>query len=167
MNFLAHDFLSFGVPGIIVGNYLGDFVRNSEVQSLPEDVQNGITIHRKIDSYTDQHPTVKIGTKLLHPSMGKYAPVVLDIYFDYLLTKRWADFSNVSLAQYCLKSYDSLLAYSPLLTDKIALRIRKMTTNRWLENYGTYQGLQRVFNFLSHRRQSRWMAERSNAMLAV
>jgi acyl carrier protein phosphodiesterase len=151
MNFLAHTYLSFSVPGIIVGNYLGDFVKNREVVLLPPVVREGIHLHRYIDSFTDSHQSVKAGTKLLHKSMGKYAPVVLDIYFDFLLSKRWSDFSDIPLEKFCKGSYEALLSHRSIMPLPIATRMQKMVYDRWLENYQTYAGLQRVFGFLSRR----------------
>lgn len=155
MNFLAHNFLSFQRPGLIVGNYLGDFIRNPEVRLLPEAVQTGVVVHRMIDSYTDTHEQVKSATRLLHPTMGKYAPVVIDIYFDFLLSKRWSDFHPQPLEQYCEVAYKVLLRHRHLMSDRIANRMQRMVTDRWLENYQTYSGLQRIFSFLSKRAKFR------------
>lgn len=151
MNFLAHTYLSFSIPGVIVGNYLGDFIKNRDIMKLPPAVQEGIYLHRHIDSFTDNHQSVKAGTRLLHQSMGKYAPVVLDIYFDFLLSKRWSDFSSLPLDSFCEQSYAALLSHQSIMPTSIAIRMQKMVYDRWLENYQTYAGLQRVFGFLSRR----------------
>ena len=151
MNFLAHTYLSFGHPSLIVGNYLGDFIKNKEVGKLPKRIQDGIKLHRSIDSFTDKHAMVKEGTSRLHDSMGKYSPVVLDIYFDFLLSKHWAQFNDRSLTEFCTVPYQALLEHQYLMTDQLAARMQKMVANRWLENYQTYAGMQRVFNFLAKR----------------
>lgn len=151
MNFLAHTYLSFGIEGLIVGNYLGDFVRNTEVERLPLSVQDGIILHRKIDSFTDQHGIVRVGTKMLHKTMGKYAPVVLDIYFDFLLTKNWSLYSKRTLQETAMMAYDALLRNSAIMNEKIDTRMHRMVADRWLEKYKTYDNLQRIFNFLNRR----------------
>ncbi len=151
MNYLAHTYLSFGQPELIVGNYLGDFLRNQEAEKLPVKVRNGFLLHRKIDSFTDVHPVVKEGTRLLHKSMGKYAPVVLDIYFDFLLSKRWHDFHEEQLSDFCTFSYQTLIQHQETMSERIALRMQKMVADRWLENYQTYFGLKRVFYYLAKR----------------
>ena len=151
MNYLAHSYLSFRQPELIVGNYLGDFLRNREVEKLPVKVRKGLILHRKIDSFTDVHPVVKEGTRLLHKSMGKYAPVVLDIYFDFLLSKRWHDFHEEQLSDFCAFSYQALMQYQEAMSERIAIRMQKMVADRWLENYQTYSGLKRVFYYLAKR----------------
>ena len=165
MNFLAHNFLSFQQPGLIVGNYLGDFIRNQEVKLLPDSIKNGVILHRTIDSYTDAHQVVKKATRLLHPTLGKYAPVAVDIYFDFLLTKRWSEFTSQSLSEYCEISYESLLASESVMSEKLANRMRKMVDDRWLENYATYEGLRRIFSFLSRRTKFRSNLENAPAIL--
>lgn len=151
MNFLAHTYLSFREPGLIVGNYLGDFVTNKVMKTLPREVQSGVKLHRFIDSFTDRHPVVKEGTRLLHPTMGKYAPVVLDIYFDYLLSKFWTDYEETSLTAYCTQSYQVIIEYRSIMPPLISDRAERMVADRWLENYQHYPGLERVFGFLSRR----------------
>lgn len=151
MNFLAHTYLSFREPGLIVGNYLGDFVTNKVMKTLPKEVQSGVKLHRFIDSFTDQHAVVKEGTRLLHPTMGKYAPVVLDIYFDFLLSKYWEDYEEMSLSTYCRHPYQVLMDYQNVMPPMISDRVERMVADRWLENYQHYQGLERVFGFLSRR----------------
>jgi len=88
MNFLAHLFLSFDNEDIMIGNFIADMIRNKDVSTFSEGVQKGIALHRKIDSYTDVHPIVKQGTKLMQPYHSKYSPVVIDVFYDYLLSNR-------------------------------------------------------------------------------
>ena len=54
MNFLAHIYLSGNNSKIMVGNFIGDFVkgRNLLEQFEPE-IAKGIELHRAIDEYTD------------------------------------------------------------------------------------------------------------------
>ncbi|NND08404.1 MAG: DUF479 domain-containing protein [Saprospiraceae bacterium] len=151
MNFLAHSYLSFDIPDLVVGNYLGDFVKNKHLKTLPQGIQQGVKLHRFIDSYTDVHPLVKTGTRMLHASMAKYAPVAIDIYFDFLLAKHWALFHESELPTFCEKIYDTLMAYDGPMPDYMIGRRRRMVAGRWLENYRTYAGLQKVFTFLSKR----------------
>ena len=151
MNFLAHSYLSFEDPGLTAGNYLGDFIRNTQVNALPMSIQRGIRLHRSIDSYTDHHPSVKEGTKLLHAGFHKYAPVVLDIYFDFLLSKFWATYDNGSLSGFCQGVYAVLRDQMEHMPLKLGQRMERMTAAGWLENYQTYDGLQRTFNFLERR----------------
>lgn len=88
---------------------------------------------------------------MLHSSMHKYAPVVIDIYFDFLLSKHWKLYNERDLEHFCSGIYDILLAYDGPLPNFMVGRRRRMVEGRWLENYQTYGGLHKVFTFLSKR----------------
>lgn len=60
MNFLAHLFLGRDTDDLLVGSYLGDFVKGEINGELPTDITRGILLHRHIDSFTDRHPLHKI-----------------------------------------------------------------------------------------------------------
>ena len=49
MNYLAHTFLSYSDEQI-VGNIIGDFIKNKNRYDYPEGIQQGITLHRAIDA---------------------------------------------------------------------------------------------------------------------
>ncbi|MDH3652219.1 MAG: ACP phosphodiesterase [Saprospiraceae bacterium] len=151
MNYLAHCYLSFSDEALLVGNYLGDFVKNRHVDNYPKAIKEGIFLHRKIDRWTDSHSGFRKGTALLHSSMGKYAPVVLDIYFDYLLTKNWGKFSKQTFQLFCQKSYHTLQAYAFLMPDNISDRLQRMISGRWLEKYQSYEGLDVTYGYLARR----------------
>ena len=82
MNYLAHLFLSCQDEDLVIGNFIADSIRNKEVATFSPAIQQGISLHRKIDAYTDSHPIVRLSTRRLHPHHHKYAPVVIDIFFD-------------------------------------------------------------------------------------
>ena len=60
MNFLAHIYLSNDHPKIMVGNFIGDFVKGKHFSDLFEpEIVRGIELHRVIDEYTDRHEIVR------------------------------------------------------------------------------------------------------------
>lgn len=67
MNYLAHTFLSY-TDEQIVGNIIGDFIKNKNKENLPEGIQQGITLHRAIDAFTDVHPKVSEAKKFFNLS---------------------------------------------------------------------------------------------------
>lgn len=135
----------------MVGNYLGDFITNKELLLLADSIKEGVLLHRFIDTYTDKHQIVKAGTKLLHPEFRKYAPVVLDVYFDFLLSKYWSKFHPDPLQQHCRGTYDILLRHRDQVPHRLAGRLTRMVADHWLENYQNYVGLQRTFSFIKRR----------------
>ena len=59
MNYLAHAYLSFNEPEILVGNMISDFVKGKKRFDFSENIQKGIMLHRNIDTFTDEHEVTK------------------------------------------------------------------------------------------------------------
>ncbi|HFC00601.1 MAG TPA: DUF479 domain-containing protein, partial [Phaeodactylibacter sp.] len=105
MNYLAHLFLSFDDEDILIGNFIADFIQNKAVKNYSPAIQKGIYLHRQIDTFTDSHPMVKQGTHRLQAAHHKYAPVIVDIFYDYILANNWERYSDESLDDFCKKTY--------------------------------------------------------------
>ncbi len=151
MNFLAHLFLSCENEDLIVGNIIADFIRNKEVKNYSEAVQQGIGLHRLIDSYTDNHPIVRQGTKRLHPNHHKYAPVVIDIFYDHLLAHNWERYSDKTLEVFAKEVYDVLTKRMYDMPEKLQKRLPAMIQHNWLLGYKSKEGLNFVFEKMEER----------------
>ena len=151
MNFLAHTFLSCRDEKMLIGNFLGDFVKNKDLDQYDEAIQEGIFLHRKIDTYTDNHPIVKQGSKRLHEIHGKYAPVIIDVYYDHFLAINWEKYSNESLNDFALRVYAIFQKDLDLFPEKMKRRIVAMVNDNWLISYVKLSGLQTAFNRLQSR----------------
>lgn len=151
MNFLAHLYLSGENPNLILGNFLGDFVRNRDIASYPEAVQTGIRLHRFIDSYTDQHPMVRQGTARLRSAHRKYAPVVLDVLYDFVLVQNWEQYHALPLPDFTQQTYTHLLDGSTLAPPFLRNRVERMVADDWLRHYASLEGLRSVFERMKHR----------------
>jgi hypothetical protein len=78
MNYLAHAYLSFGIPAITVGNLISDFVKGKQKLSYPPEIQRGIVLHRAIDSFTDTHPVTRQAKVYFKEPYGGYAGPLVD-----------------------------------------------------------------------------------------
>ena len=151
MNFLAHFYLSGDDDGIRVGNFLGDYLRNAQVKQLPQRLQAGVQLHRDIDSYTDQHPEVLKGVRRLYKRHSKYAPVVIDIFYDYLLSVNWPNYSKKSLEAFRQEVYTSLQEHLHLIPEPVKAHVPRMIADDWLATYGSHNGLAHTFRRLRQR----------------
>ncbi|SHN27033.1 Acyl carrier protein phosphodiesterase [Cyclobacterium lianum] len=151
MNFLAHAYLSFDQPKILVGNFIGDFVRGDLEQQFEKEIVNGIMLHREIDAFTDCHPLVKEAQSLLKPIFKRYATVITDMYFDYFLAKNWCNYDERPLESFVQWVYGVLRSHQAILPKKFLYPFKYMQQENWLVNYGTMEGLQRSFTGLSYR----------------
>ena len=151
MNYLAHLFLSCQDDDLVIGNFIADSIRNKEVATYPLSIQQGIFLHRQIDSYTDTHPIVLQGTRRLYANHRKYAPVVIDIFYDNLLANNWKRYSNEPLAAFAERMYQLLIDRKNDLPLKMQKYVYGMIENNWLLSYGTMAGLQYAFERLDKR----------------
>lgn len=151
MNYLAHSYLSFGQEQVLVGNFIGDFVKGKTLQTYPEGIQCGIRLHREIDSFTDSHPLVKAGQSYLKPHFGRYSTVITDIYFDYFLGLNWSTYSDLPLEDFIQQTYKTVSKYREILPERFLRMFGFMREQNWLLQYREKDGIQRSLTGLSKR----------------
>ncbi|MFN5494587.1 MAG: DUF479 domain-containing protein, partial [Bacteroidota bacterium] len=97
MNYLAHIFLSGDDDEIVLGNFIGDFIKGHQWQNFPPGIQKGILLHRRIDDFTDHHLLVRESKKIFLPSYHPYSGVIIDVLFDGFLEKHFTEYSKTDL----------------------------------------------------------------------
>ena len=151
MNFLAHIFLSCEREELLIGNFLADYLNNKQVRQYPEPIQQGVRLHRAIDSYTDNHPEVLKGVRRLYDKHRKYAPVVVDVFYDYLLSFNWARYSDKPLPEFTQDVYQVLADNMELMPESLQPHLPMMIADNWLQSYGSHNGLAIAFNRMKRR----------------
>ena len=141
MNYLAHFFLSADDEALMLGNFLADYLNNAQVEQLPPLVQAGVRLHRQIDSFTDQHPEVRKGVRRLYKRHSKYAPVLIDVFYDYLLSLNWNTYSQQPLADFIQQTYAALQRHHSLIPQPVHGHLPNMIADNWLETYSTHNGI--------------------------
>lgn len=91
MNLLAHALLAAPDSGLMLGSAIGDFVRGAIDPDLPPRVRAGVVLHRSVDSFTDAHREVAAARALFDPPFRRYAGILIDVWFDHLLARQWAE----------------------------------------------------------------------------
>jgi len=151
MNFLAHLFLSCSDDSLMVGNFLTDFLNKRETEDLPRSYHAGVQFHRLIDTFTDQHPSVVQGVRILQPYHRKYASVVLDVFYDYFLIHNWSQFTEEPFSDFRQRIYKILTSHLNQMPLKIQPRVIRMVEGDWLASYGSISGLLYAIEGLSRR----------------
>jgi len=151
LNFLAHQYLSFHVKHIMVGNFLADTLKGNDREKLPHEIYQGVQVHHLIDNYTDSHPLVLKTRKILYPYFSKYAAVVQDVYFDHFLAKNWKNYSNIPLSDFTADVYRILGEHRNLFNERAERTFHYMSRQNWLLNYAKNEGLDRALTGLSRR----------------
>lgn len=151
MNVLAHIYLSGDSDDIIIGNYIGDYVKGRDYLKYPDQIRRGIILHRNIDAFTDKHPVVHRSKIHFSRKYHKYAGVVVDILYDHFLTKEWDTYSRRPMESITYQFYRAMVNNYNILPPKVQDRFPFFIINNWLESYKTSKGLRTVFNALSRR----------------
>jgi len=151
MNYLAHFQLSKNNTDLIIGNYIADDVKGKAYLEYSTDIQRGIMLHRKIDSFTDTHPIVEQSKKRIRKDQGKFTPVVMDVFYDYFLAKNWTSYSNVALLEFTTAIYQTLTNNLSKLPPRSRERLPYMKKNNWLYNYQKIAGINKALSGMARR----------------
>ena len=151
MNYLAHILLSGTNEEIIIGNFIGDFVKGKSHEKLSPELQRGVLLHRFIDDFTDTHIKVKTDVKLMAKHIGRYAPIAVDVYYDFLLSKYWSNFNSQSIEIFCDDFYKIGDKYTQVMPERCRFMYGYMKRDNWLANYQYSKGIERTLLGLSKR----------------
>ncbi len=151
MNYLAHAYLSFNNPDILVGNMISDFVKGRKQFDYPLSVQKGIQLHRAIDSFTDQHPATKEAKQFFKPAVGLYAGAFVDVVYDHFLALDTGELAEHEWKFFSAGVYPQLSLQEHLLPEKFARMLPYMATQDWLYNYRFTWGIESSFGGLVRR----------------
>jgi acyl carrier protein phosphodiesterase len=151
MNFLAHLTLSNNDDDILIGNFIADTTRRVEYPKFKKQVVYGIELHHKIDDFTDAHPIVEESKDRLRSRHGKYAGVIVDIFYDHFLAKNYAQYGEYPLEEFAQRCYLLFERRFSELTQGTQRMLPYMKRGNWLVNYGTEEGMRNVFKGMGRR----------------
>lgn len=151
MNYLAHTLLSCHDNDLLFGNAIADIVTNEQVSRLSQGVQRGVSLHRLVDTFTDNHELVKDCTKILHTHHGKYAPVVYDLLADFMLAQQWDSFSDVTIKEHVDMVYYVLTKNIEVLDDRPKLKMQRYIEKDFLYNCTDEDKLRQTMRWMDQR----------------
>lgn len=151
MNFLAHAYLSFGKPEILAGNMFSDFIKGKKRFDFPPGIQQGITLHRAIDEFTDTHAVTAEAKDYFSPVYGLYASPFIDIVFDHFLATDANIFEKDTLKAFARSTYTQLQQFEALFPPRFGQVFYHMQLHDWLYGYQFKDGIFRSFGGLVHR----------------
>jgi acyl carrier protein phosphodiesterase len=151
MNFLAHLYLSQNNTNTMIGNFIADHIIGNHYKEYSNEIQQGIFLHREIDTFTDAHLTVRKSKRRLHKRYRHYNGVIIDIFYDYFLAKNWACYSAIPLEVFADSIYMLLQKKSAELPIKSQHFIKHMTEYNLLFNYQFKDGIERVLQGMNSR----------------
>jgi acyl carrier protein phosphodiesterase len=140
VNYFAHLHLAHLSNTSLTGNLLGDFVKGSRLSYLPAELELGIRLHRKIDSYTDAHP-ICLGFKAEQTAIRRFAGIGLDVLFDHLLAKQLGgDYTKL-----CNHFYHELMDEKEQLNNHLPeiykSKVSAIIEQDWFASYQSEEGI--------------------------
>jgi acyl carrier protein phosphodiesterase len=143
MNYLAHAYLSFNHPEILVGNLISDFVKGKKKFDYPPAILQGIMLHRAIDTFTDTHEATKEAKEFFRPHYRLYSGAFVDVLYDHFLATDENEFSETFLFDFSQQVYATLETYRQWLPEGFAAMFPYMKNHNWLYNYSTVPGIEK------------------------
>ncbi|WP_167612866.1 ACP phosphodiesterase [Maribellus sediminis] len=148
MNYLAHLYLSGESEKLLVGNFIGDYVKGKQYQHYPDEIARGILLHRRIDSFTDAHELHRAAKHFFRAEFGHYAGIVVDVVYDHFLAGNWKNYSDISLRWFAKWSHSVLLANFKHLPLRVQGFLPFLIQHRRLESYATIEGITQALNVM-------------------
>jgi len=151
MNYLAHAYLSFNEPQILIGNMISDFVKGRAQFGYAANVQKGIQLHRAIDHFTDTHPSTKAAKEVFRGDYRLYSGAILDIIYDHFLANDPNHFNETSLFHFTEEVY-SVLEDNAISLPTVFLQVLTyMRNENWMFHYRTHEGIRKSLRGLARR----------------
>lgn len=119
MNFLCHIYLSGDDDQLMIGNFMGDFVKGRLTGSFPPGIEQGLVLHRRIDSYASRSDLFQQSRRRLDPCYGHYRGVLVDLFYDHFLAAFWNSWSAEPLAGYIARTGAVISANKELLPERL------------------------------------------------
>ena len=134
MNYLAHLFLAGKSAESLIGNLAGDFVKGRIGDDVPAGIADGIRQHRRIDAFTDSHPSVSAFRRVLIPEHGHYSRIIADVFFDHFLAIDFTRYAAEPLDDFLRRVYATIDPHVDELPGRLRFVYPRMRDEGWLES---------------------------------
>ncbi len=140
MNYLAHIALSGVNTDVMIGNFIGDFIKGNDYNNYPKDLKKGMLLHRDIDSFTDNHPLTIQSKRRFYEAYPKVGGIITDILYDYFLCQQWNKFYAIELNDFIAKTYVTLKLNKSKFPKEMDYLYQHLIKNDWFQRYQTQEG---------------------------
>lgn len=151
VNHLAHLFLAGDSAESLIGNLSGDFVKGALGERFSPGIREGIAQHRRVDAFTDSHPSVAAFRRVLTPEHGHYARVIADMFFDHFLACRFEEYAGESLDSFLTRTFATIDPYADTLPGLLRVVYPRIRDEQWLQSYRHVEGIRFALMNMSRR----------------
>jgi acyl carrier protein phosphodiesterase len=151
-----HFFLAGDDEELRLGNLMGEFVKGRverfDHPGLTARLRVGIQMHRAIDAFSDHHPAVHHSKRILAAEYGRLAGVIVDVFYDHVLARRWAEHHAQPLPEYAQGVYRTLTGNLDRVPAALHPLIANMSRHDWLQGYASVRGIELALQGIARRR---------------
>lgn len=140
---------------------VSDFVKGKKKFDYPLTIQHGITLHRLIDRFTDDHAATKEAKEIFRPHYRLYSGALVDVLYDHFLAADHTEFSESSLFDLSQRTYSTLDGYAKFFPERFAAMFPYMKEHNWLYHYRSRLGTEKSLGGLV--RRSAYLSESDTA----
>ena len=151
MNYLGHIYLSGENELLMVGNFIGDYVKGKNFNHYPDEIKKGILLHRAIDQFTDQNRNWRKVRDMIKPAYGRYSGVVADLFIDHFLAANWMLYSEIPLFIYTKWVNAHLLKNYRYLPARVQGFLAYLIQHKRLLSYSELKGIDESLYIMSLR----------------
>jgi acyl carrier protein phosphodiesterase len=151
VNHLAHALVAERAGGSIVGNLMGDFVKGRPEDRYGGALLAGIRLHRRVDVFADENEVFARSRVRILPPLRRYAGILVDIFYDHFLAKRWTEFADRPLRDFADAVYEELRTEHDALPPRMTGFVSYMIDTDLLVAYREREGIARAFAGMSRR----------------
>lgn len=135
---------------ILVGNFMGDFVKGTLDGRFPERIRQGVALHRRIDSFASGSELFQQSRRRIDPHYGLYRGVMVDLFYDHILVKEWGNISNESLSKYLTRCKAIIMRNHEELPERLQPLVPYIF-EELLPSYGEINGIGKALERMSRR----------------
>jgi acyl carrier protein phosphodiesterase len=125
---------------VLIGNLISDFVKGKKKFDYPRGIQQGIALHRAIDTFTDGHEITRQAKEIFRPAYRLYSGAFTDVVYDNFLAIDDREFTKDSLFSFSQQVYATLDRHIEWLPQLFTRMLPYMKSQNWLFNYRTPEG---------------------------
>ena len=150
MNFLFHMLLSGADDQLLVGNFMGDFVKGRLDERFPFRIRQGVMLHRRIDSFAGRDEHFRQSRLRISADYGLYRAVLVDLFYDHFLAREWEQWSNQPFTRYLADSRIAVERHHRELPERMQPLI-PVIFDELLPSYGEVNGIGSALERMSRR----------------
>lgn len=135
---------------ILVGNFMGDFVKGVLGDRFPERIRQGVALHRRIDSFASRDDLFQQSRRRLDPRYGLYRGVLVDLFYDHFLVTEWHNWSEEPFGGYLARTRSIIERQRSELPERLQ-KILPVIFEELLPSYGEVSGIGSALERMSRR----------------